>query len=89
MDNSQLPIHDERKFTTGFVAGHAYLISEAPTLGRGWFGRAVDGSVAFRVLCPLTKTTTTYRFVRERATELGKRHEYRGSDGSTAHVYDR
>lgn len=89
MDNStQLPVHDEGKFTTGSIAGRSVLVTEAGALGPRWFGRDRAGGSAFAVECPLTSAKTTYHFRRESTTELGKRYEYRGSDGSTAYVYE-
>jgi len=97
MDNSTpIPIHNENKFTTCVIAGRAYLFTEASALGQAlpstppstwWFGRNRAGGSSFRTWCPITHVVTNYDFVRESTTDVGKRCEYLGSDGSLAFVY--
>ena len=92
-----IPVHEEHLFTTAAVAGRTYLITEVPSLDpsagdRGPFRWAlfgpdgigpIKGATRFRVRRTTTRTETDFVFRRM----LGGHMEFRGSDGSIAHVY--
>lgn len=89
-----VPLHAEGLFTVSRIAGTTYRITEAAKLGSlegssdtWWFCRNPSGGSRFAVLLEGLNLSRTVQYDFWRDGLGGSRVEFKGTDGSVAHVY--